>query len=120
MHSCKKNRNFAANFEFCKLYIMTFSEFWTTIKIRKWGKYVITLLVFLVVFLFIGDQSLIHFMRRGREIRHLEEQRDMYRAGAEEAQREILLLQNPDSLEQHAREHYFMHTSNEDIYLVEE
>ena len=53
---------------------MTFSEFWTTIKIRKWGKYVITLLVFLVVFLFIGDQSLIHFMRRGREIRHLEEQ----------------------------------------------
>ena len=87
---------------------MTFSEFWTTIKIRKWGKYVITLLVFLVVFLFIGDQSLIHFMRRGREIRHLE------------AQREILLLQNPDSLEQYAREHYFMHTSNEDIYLVEE
>ena len=99
---------------------MTFSEFWTTIKIRKWGKYVITLLVFLVVFLFIGDQSLIHFMRRGREIRHLEEQRDMYRAGAEEAQREILLLQNPDSLEQYAREHYFMHASNEDIYLVDE
>ena len=82
MHSCKKNRNFAANFRICKLYTMTFSEFWTTIKIRKWGKYVITLLVFLVVFLFIGDQSLIHFMRRGREIRHLEEQRDMYRAGA--------------------------------------
>ena len=99
---------------------MTFSEFWTAIKIRKWGKYVITLLVFLVVFLFIGDQSLIHFMRRGREIRHLEEQRDMYRQGAEKAQQEMLLLQNPDSLEQYAREHYYMHTPNEDIFLVEE
>ena len=99
---------------------MTFSEFWTTIKIRKWGKYVITLLVFLVVFLFIGDQSLIHFMRRGREIRHLEEQRDMYRAGTERAQQELQALQNPDSLEQYAREHYFMHTANEEIFLVEE
>jgi cell division protein FtsB len=99
---------------------MTFSEFWTTIKIRKWGKYVITLLVFLVVFLFIGDQSLIHFVRRGREIRHLEEQRDMYRAGAEEAQREILLLHNKDSLERYAREHYYMHNADEEIFLIEE
>lgn len=103
---------------FCE--IMTFSEFWTTIKIRKWGKYILTLLVFLVIFLFIGDQSLIHFVRRGREIRHLEEQRDMYREGTEKAQREIQTLNQPDSLERYAREHYFMHLPNEDIYLVEE
>ena len=99
---------------------MTFSEFWDSVKIRKWGKYVITILAFLVVFLFIGDQSLIRFVKRGKEIRHLEEQRDMYRDGAEKAQREIQTLSQPDSLEQYAREHYFMHTSNEDIYLVEE
>ena len=116
LHICKFFRNFAAEFE----NIMTFSEFWTAIKIRKWGKYVITLLVFLVVFLFIGDQSLIHFVRRGREIRHMEEQRDMYRSATEQAQREIQILQHPDSLERYAREHYFMHTNNEDIYLVEE
>ena len=30
---------------------MTFSEFWTTIKIQKWGKYVLTLITFLVIFL---------------------------------------------------------------------
>lgn len=99
---------------------MSFSEFWNTIKIRKWGKYVITILVFLTVFLFIGEQSLIHTIRRGREIRHLEEQRDMYREGAEKAQREIQTLHHPDSLEKYAREHYYMHTSDEDIYLVEE
>ena len=99
---------------------MSFSEFWTSIKIQKWGKYAITLLIFLVVFLFIGEQSLIQFIRRGREIRHLEEQREMYQKGADKAQREIQTLNHPDSLEQYAREHYYMHTANEDIYLVEE
>ena len=99
---------------------MKFSEFWETIKIRKWGKYVITLLLFLVVFLFIGDQSVIQFVKRGREIRHLKEQRDMYREGTEKAQREIQTLHHPDSLERSAREQDYMHTSNEEIYLVEE
>lgn len=99
---------------------MTFSEFWTTIKIRKWGKYILTLLIFAVVFLFIGEQSVVHFIRRGREIRHLEEQRDMYREGAAKAEQEISTLHQPDSLERYAREHYYMHTPNEDIYLVEE
>ena len=99
---------------------MSFSEFWTIIKIRKWGKYVLTILIFLVIFLFVGAQSMLHFWRRGREINRLEEQRDMYRANSERAMREIQMLQNPDSLERYAREHYFMRNSNEDIYLVEE
>ena len=99
---------------------MTFSEWWTEIKARKWLKYVITLVVFLVVYLFIGDQSMLHFWKRHREIRHLEQQRDMYREASEKAQREIQTLQLTDSLEQFAREHYFMHNANEDIYLVEE
>ena len=100
--------------------IMTFSEFWNVIKIKKWGKYVITVLIFLVVFLFIGEQSLIQFVRRGREIRHLEQQKEMYMEGTEKAQRELQALHHPDSLERYAREHYYFHNSNEDIYLVEE
>ena len=99
---------------------MSFSEFWQRIQIRKWGKYVITLIVFAVVYLFIGDQSMLHFIRRGKEIRQLEQQRDMYRQGAEKAQREIQVLHHPDSLERFAREQYFMHNADEDIYLVEE
>lgn len=99
---------------------MSFSEFWTIIRVRKWGKYVITILLFVAVFLFIGDQSLLRFIDRGREIRQLEEQRDQYRSAAEEAQREIQTLHNTDSLERFAREQYFMHNANEDIYLVEE
>ena len=99
---------------------MNFSELWQHIQVNKWGKYVLTILVFMVVFIFIGDQSLIRFIRRGREIRHLEEQRDMYRKSTEEAQRQLQMLQQPDSLERYAREQYFMHEKDEDIYLVEE
>ena len=99
---------------------MTFSDWWTEMKMRKWLKYVITILVFLLIYLFIGDQSLIQFARRGREIRQLEQQRDMYRSESEKAQRELRTLSNPDSLERFAREHYYMHTPNEDIYLVDE
>ena len=90
------------------------------LKIRKWGKYAITILVFAVVFLFIGEQSLIQFVRRGREIRHLEEQRDLYREGAEKAQREMNALHQTDSLERYAREQYHMHKANEEIFLVDE
>ena len=99
---------------------MKFSELWTSTKANKWGKYAITILLFLIVYLFIGDQSMLHFWKRHREIRHLEQQRDMYREASEKAQREIQTLQLTDSLEQYAREHYFMHNANEDIYLVQE
>ena len=98
---------------------MTFFEWWTEMKVKKWLKYVITLVVFLIVYLFIGDQSLIQFARRGREIRHLEQQRDMYREGSENAQRELQTLSHPDSLERFAREHYYMHAPDEDIYLID-
>ena len=116
LHMCKKKSNFAANFE----NIMSFPDFWTTIQIRKWGKYVVTIVLFLVIFLFIGDQSLIQFVKRGREIRQLEEQRDAYRSASEKAQREIQTLHNADSLERYARVHYYMHEANEDIYLIDE
>lgn len=99
---------------------MSFSEFWTYIKVRQWGKYVVTILIFLAIFLFIGDQSLLRFVHRSREIRHLEEQRDMYRNATEQAQREIKMLHNTDSLERYAREHYYMHNAGEDIYLIDE
>ena len=99
---------------------MKFSEWLEQSHWRSWAKYVITMLVFLVVYLFVGEQSMLRFVQRGREIRRLEEQRDRYLEGTEQAQRELQILQQPDSLERYAREQYFMHAPNEDIYLVEE
>ena len=99
---------------------MNISKFWTYIQVRKWGKYVLTILLFLVIFLFIGDQSLIRSIRRHREIRQMEQQRDMYREATEQAQREIQMLHNRDSLERYARERYYMHNEGEEIFLIEE
>ena len=70
--------------------------------------------------IFFGDQSLINYVKRAREIHRLEEQRDSYREGIQKARHELNVLQNTDSLERFAREQYYMHTDNEDVYLVEE
>lgn len=99
---------------------MKFPEWITPGKWQGWVKYIITLFVFLVVYLFVGDQSVLRFVHRGREIRHLEEQRDRYLEGAAQAQKEIQMLQQPDSLERYAREQYYMHKDGEDIYLVQD
>jgi cell division protein FtsB len=99
---------------------MSFSKIWEYIQLKKWGKYIITLLVFSVIYIFVGDQSMVRFVQRGKEIRHLEEQRDAYLEETEKVRREIQSLSHPDSLERFAREQYYMHNANEDIYLVDE
>ena len=93
------------------------------IWIERWKKYrhyVVTIAVFAGVMIFFGDQSLINYVKRAREIHRLEEQRDSYREGIQKARHELNVLQNTDSLERFAREQYYMHTDNEDVYLVEE
>ena len=87
---------------------------------KKYGKYVLAIAVFAVVMVFFGDQSMINYVKRAREIHRLEEQRDSYREGIQKARHELNVLQNTDSLERFAREQYYMHTDNEDVYLVEE
>ena len=87
---------------------------------RKYGKYVLAIAVFAVVMVFFGDQSMINYVKRAREIHHLEEQRDTYREGIQKARHDLDVLQNTDSLERFAREQYYMHTEKEDVYLVEE
>ena len=90
------------------------------IRFRKWGKYLIVILVFLIVYLFVGDQSLVQFSRRKTEIKKLEQQTRSYRRETENARHVIQILNNKDSLERYAREQYFMHTDNEDIYIIEQ
>lgn len=99
---------------------MDFSKILSHKWVTKWGKYLIVIVVSGIIFIFIGDQSIVRFVQRGREIRHLEEQRDKYKAATEEVRREIQALHHTDSLERFAREEYYMHTANEDVYLVDE
>lgn len=99
---------------------MDFSKWKGYMKFGKWGKYLITILVFLFIYLFVGDQSLVQFSRRNKEIQSYEQQTRAYRKETEKAEQMLQVLNNKDSLERYARELYHMHENNEDIYIVEE
>jgi cell division protein FtsB len=83
------------------------------------NKYAITLFIFAVLFIFIGEQSLINQFSRSLEIR--ETKQDIQRIQTETLQQERTLrsLDNPDSLERFAREQYNMHAAGEEVYIVE-
>lgn len=82
------------------------------------NKYILTTLVFGIIMLFVGDRCILKRIQRARQIHALEQQLDAYRQGIDEANRDIQMLRNMDSLERYAREHYYMHTDNEDVYII--
>ena len=57
---------------------------------------------------------------RRRQIRQTEQQIRATRADIEATQRKINWLRSTDSLEQFAREQYYMHEPGEDVYIVKE
>ena len=94
-------------------------QVWQNLRKRLLNKYVIVLGVFAIVFLFVGEQSIINQIARKRQIRLT--QREIEQTLQQSREAEILLrsLEHPDSLEKFAREQYNMHTDNEVVYIVE-
>lgn len=86
----------------------------------KWvlNKYTITTLIFGVFFLFVGDQCIVKQIKRAHQVRSLQEQINQSRENIATYERELEYLANPDSLERFAREHYHMHQSNEEVYII--
>jgi len=84
------------------------------------NKYVLTLIIFGVIFVFVGEQSLIKGLKRSRQIHETKQEIRQSEEAITKAQRQINSLQQPDSLERFAREHYLMHRDNEEIFLIEE
>lgn len=98
-------------------------KFWTAVKefmAKYCNKYVLTLLVFGIVFVFVGDQSLLRRWHNARLLHQLEKQREVYTRDIETIEQDLHALQQTDSLERFARETYFMHAPNEDVYVVKE
>lgn len=84
------------------------------------NKYLVAILVFAVVYTFVGDQSLLKRLQRAGQIRETEERLSSMRADTDHALRMMEVLQDTDSLESFARERYGMHTGEEDVYMVKE
>ena len=84
-------------------------------------KYLITILGFLVIIVFLDDNSLIQRAKHRAEIETLKSEIEKYRQQFEEDTRKLKeLTANPEAMEKIAREKYLMKKPNEDIFIFEE
>ena len=78
-------------------------------------------MAFLVVIVFLDENSLIQRAQHKREISTLKSEIARYRKQYEEDTRKLKeLMNNPEALEKIAREKYLMKKPNEDLFIFEE
>ena len=88
--------------------------------IRK-HKYLITIVAFLVIIVFLDENSLIQRAKHQQEISTLNSEIEKYRKQFEEDTEKLKeLTSNPEAMEKIAREKYLMKKPNEDIFIFEE
>lgn len=98
---------------------METSTFWQKLRNCLISKYAIALYVFILMILFMGDNSLIQYIKRAKKIRAVQELIHDTNQNTAQSQSILNTLDNVDSLERFAREQYRMHAPNEDVYIVE-
>jgi len=99
----------------------TWTKIWLWTRKYVLNKYVITLLIFGIVLTFCGEQSLLNRVQRAHEVREKEEELAAYQQAIEETNKKIEYINaSTENLEQFAREQYFMHTDNEEVFVMDE
>lgn len=85
------------------------------------NKYVAVTLIFLLFFLFLGENNVMVTHRLKRELAELDKEAGMLeKAIRQDSIEAVSLTGNPDALETYGREHYYMKRSNEDIYIIKD
>ena len=93
-------------------------SFW---KIIRQHKYLITIGAFLLIYIFLDENSLIQRAQHRKEINALTAEIEKYRKQYEEDTRTLKeLMSNPEAMEKVAREKYLMKKPNEDVFIFEE
>ncbi len=83
------------------------------------NKYTITGLIFLVIWIYYDQESLVDQYKLHKIERGLEEQKQYYIDEIKKDEEAIDLLQNDSVfLEKYAREKYYMKKSDEDVYVI--
>ena len=97
------------------------SRLMTVWKYVRMHKYLITVAAFLVIIVFLDENSLIQRNKQRQEINALTAEIEKYRKQYEEDTETLKeLMNNPQVLEKIAREKYKMKKPNEDIFVFEE
>ena len=81
------------------------------------NKYVAATLVFLLFFLFLGENNVLVTHQLKRDVASLNREIDLLEHDSAEAES---LFGNMDALETYGREHYYMKRDNEDIYIIKD
>ena len=97
------------------------SRLMTVWKYVRMHKYLITVAAFLVIIVFLDENSLIQRAKHRREINALTSEIEKYRKQYEEDTETLKeLMENPEAMEKVAREKYLMKKPNEDVFIFEE
>ena len=97
------------------------SKLITVWKYIRQHKYMITIAAFLVIIVFLDENSLIQRQKHQQEISTLKSEIERYRQQFEEDTRKLKeLTSNPEAMEKIAREKYLMKRPNEDVFIFEE
>ncbi len=89
-------------------------------KIVK-NKYVAVTLVFLLFFLFLGENNVLVTHKLNRDLVELNKEIDLLEHDIKQDSAEaVSLIGNIDALETYGREHYYMKRDNEDIYIIKD
>ena len=97
------------------------SKLITVWKYIRQHKYLITIAAFLVIIVFLDENSLIQRQKHQQEISTLKAEIERYRQQFEEDTRKLKeLASNPEAMEKIAREKYLMKRPNEDVFIFEE
>jgi cell division protein FtsB len=89
-------------------------------KLRgKVNKYQLTVVIFLVVTFFVGDNTLLDGINYRKKIKSIQEEVEFLKKENEDKLRQLNALQGDDeSLEKFAREEYLMTKPNEELFLI--
>ncbi len=92
-------------------------KFWKVIK----NKYVAATLIFLLFFLFLGENNVRVIHRLKHELNDLNKEARLLEQDIQQDSLEaVSLFGDKEALEAYGREHYYMKRDNEDIFIIKE
>ena len=101
----------------CLIMKKTLLLIWRIIR----NKYVAATLIFLLFYIFLGENNVLVTHRLQREVSELKKEAKLIEKGIEQDSiAAVSLIDNPEAIETYGREHYYMKRQNEDIFIVKE
>lgn len=83
------------------------------------NRYFVVLLLFGIWIVFLDDASYLRHRELNKEIKTLESNKQYYQGEINKDRQQIKELNNIEKIEHYAREKYYMHKPNEDVYIIE-